>query len=96
MRTETRPGVPSRVFCSAAEAAEMLGVSAPTVHKLIRAGELHAFVPIPGGRKQLLYTQEVDLLARLRRQDSDAAVEERIREIKEALRCRMLDVGCWI
>ena len=89
MRTETRPGVPSRVFCSAAEAAEMLGVSAPTVHKLIRAGELHAFVPIPGGRKQLLYTHEVDLLARLRRQDSAAAVEERIRELKEALRCRM-------
>ena len=74
------------MFCSAAEAAKMLGVSTPTVHKLLRAGELHSFVPIPGGRKQLLYTYEVALLARQRRQESDAAVKARIREIKEALR----------
>ena len=89
IRREAEMACKGRVFCSAAEAAEMLRVSVPTVHKLIRAGELHSFVPIPGGRKQLLYTYEVDLLARLRRQDSDAAVEERIREIKEALRGRM-------
>lgn len=64
----------------------MLGVSAPTVHKLIRAGELEAFLPYDGARKRLLYTYQVHLYDRKQRRQSDARIVERIRELESALR----------
>lgn len=84
--TPRMPESPARVFCSTAEAAEMLGVSTPTVRRLLREGELHAFTPIRGGRKQLLYTYEVQLYGRRQRQGSDSAALERVRELESAIR----------
>ena len=86
MKNHTEKRGPERVFCSAAEAAEMLGVSAPTVHKLIRTGELEAFLPFSGARKRLLYTYQVHLYARKQRRQSDARIIERIRELEAAIR----------
>lgn len=77
---------PTTVFCSASEAAALLGVSVPTVHKLIREGELEAFRPYTGARKRLLYSYQVQLYARRQRQGSDGRLAERIRELEAAIR----------
>ena len=79
------PRTPGGVFCSVAEAAAMLCCSPPTVHKLVREGELSSFRPWRAARKMQLYTHEVHLYAR-RQRESQRLVQERIRALEAAIR----------
>lgn len=51
--------MPPSLFISTFHAAQILGVSQRSVRNLVARGKLHAFRPIAGGRKFLLYAEEV-------------------------------------
>ena len=59
------PSAASALFVSTQEAADILHVSPWTIRTLVRRGDLHAFRPVIGGKKLLLYAAEVQRYARL-------------------------------
>ncbi len=69
------PVAASSLFISSQEAAELLHVSPWTIRTLVKRGDLHAFRPVIGGKKILLYAAEVQQYARLARSSSPAALD---------------------
>ena len=67
------PSAASALFISTQEAADLLHVSPWTIRTLVKRGDLHAFRPIIGGKKFLLYSSEVQQYARLAQNLSPAA-----------------------
>ena len=67
------PSAASALFISTQEAAELLHVSPWTIRTLVKRGDLHAFRPVIGGKKFLLYASEVQQYAALARATSPAA-----------------------
>ncbi len=67
------PSAASALFISTQEAAELLHVSPWTIRTLVKRGDLHAFRPVIGGKKFLLYAAEVQQYARLAQNLSPAA-----------------------
>ena len=67
------PSAASALFISTQEAAELLHISPWTIRTLVKRGDLHAFRPVIGGKKFLLYASEVQQYARLARSTSPAA-----------------------
>ena len=59
------PRATSGLFISTQEAAELLHISPWTIRTLVKRGDLHAFRPVIGGKKFLLYASEVQQYARL-------------------------------
>ncbi len=69
------PSAASALFVNTLEAAEMLHVSPWTVRGMVKRGDLHAFRPVIGGKKMLLYAAEVQQYARLAREMSAESAE---------------------
>ena len=69
------PSAASALFVNTLEAAEMLHVSPWTVRGMVKRGDLHAFRPVIGGKKLLLYAAEVQQYARLAREMSAESAE---------------------
>ena len=67
------PSAASALFISTQEAAELLHISPWTIRTLVKRGDLHAFRPVIGGKKFLLYASEVQQYARLAQKLSPAA-----------------------
>ena len=67
------PSAASGLFISTQEAADILHVSPWTIRTLVKRGDLHAFRPVIGGKKFLLYASEVQQYAALARSTSPAA-----------------------
>ena len=69
------PRVATGLFISTQEAADILHVSPWTIRTLVKRGDLHAFRPVIGGKKFLLYASEVQQYAALARSSSPAALD---------------------
>ncbi len=76
---------PAALFVDTATAATMLHIAPRTVRDLVTRGHLHAFHPVAGGRKYLLYTSEVQAYAKTQRGDTDAAALANVRALMASL-----------
>ncbi len=76
------PSPASALFISTQEAADLLHVSPWTIRSLVKRGDLHAFTPVIGGKKFLLYSHEVESYARLAREISAERAERDWQEFR--------------
>lgn len=76
------PAAAYSLFMPTTEAAAVLGLTARHVRNLVTAGQLHAFRPVLGGRKYLLYTEEVLAYAAAAQQPAAAAARANIARLR--------------
>lgn len=73
------------LFISTFDAARVLSISQRSVRNLVAAGKLHAFRPVIGGRKFLLYAEEVQAYAQAAQVDSQLAALQNVNRLRQLL-----------
>lgn len=71
------------LFMSTFDAARVLSLTPRSVRNLVAKGKLHAFRPVIGGRKFLLYAAEVQAYAQAAQDDTQLAALQNVNRLRQ-------------